>query len=311
MHAMHGEEHRGDRGDGFPGVAGADGLVHRDLLGRAMLKGPMNDIQATGPPPASRDRRGHRCDEMTLRATDRIRLAAARANARRAIRRASVAWRLAGPLACARICVCSLAGTCRDARDPSPLPGHPMTDTLLKKSENNLIWVDMEMTGLLPDTDRIIEVAVVITDPHLTIRVEGPVFAIHQSDATLDAMDAWNKGTHGRSGLIERVKASTVTEEQAQAELIEWMSQYVPKGKSPMCGNSICQDRRFMARTMPRLEEFFHYRNLDVSTLKELAKRWKPSVLDGLKKAGKHTALADIQESIDELVHYRANLLAL
>jgi oligoribonuclease len=188
-------------------------------------------------------------------------------------------------------------------------PGDPMTDTLLQKSENNLIWVDMEMTGLFPDTDRIIEVAVVITDPQLTVRVEGPVFAIHQSDATLDAMDAWNKGTHGRSGLIDRVKASTVTEEQAQAALIEWMSQYVPKGKSPMCGNSICQDRRFMARTMPKLEEFFHYRNLDVSTLKELAKRWKPSALEGLKKAGKHTALADIQESIDELVHYRATLL--
>ena len=184
-----------------------------------------------------------------------------------------------------------------------------MTEPLLKKSENNLIWVDMEMTGLMPDTDRIIEVAIVITDPQLTVRVEGPVFAIHQSDETMDGMDAWNKGTHGRSGLIDRVKASTVTEEQAEAELIEWMSQYVPKGKSPMCGNSICQDRRFMARTMPRLEEFFHYRNLDVSTLKELAKRWKPSALEGLKKAGKHTALADIQESIDELVHYRTTLL--
>ena len=184
-----------------------------------------------------------------------------------------------------------------------------MSDTLLKKSENNLIWVDMEMTGLLPDTDRIIEVAIVITDPQLTVRVEGPVFAIHQSDATLDAMDAWNKGTHGRSGLIDRVKASTVTEAQAEAELIEWMAQYVPKGKSPMCGNSICQDRRFMARTMPKLEEFFHYRNLDVSTLKELAKRWKPSALEGLKKAGNHTALADVQESIDELVHYRTTLL--
>ena len=186
-----------------------------------------------------------------------------------------------------------------------------MTDTLLSKSENNLIWVDMEMTGLLPDTDRIIEVAVVITDPQLTVRVEGPVFAIHQSDATLDGMDAWNKGTHGRSGLIDRVKASTVDEAEAEAALIEWMSQYVPKGKSPMCGNTICQDRRFMARTMPKLEEFFHYRNLDVSTLKELAKRWKPSALEGLKKAGKHTALADIQESIDELVHYRTTFLAL
>ena len=186
-----------------------------------------------------------------------------------------------------------------------------MSDTLLKKSENNLIWVDMEMTGLLPDTDRIIEVAVVITDPQLTIRVEGPVFAIHQSDATLDAMDAWNKGTHGKSGLIDRVKASTIDEAHAEAELIEWMAQYVPRGKSPMCGNTICQDRRFMARTMPKLEEFFHYRNLDVSTLKELAKRWKPSALEGLKKAQKHTALADINESIDELVHYRSTFLAL
>jgi oligoribonuclease len=207
----------------------------------------------------------------------------------------------------------------RRANRPSPArvhantspTGEPMTEPLLKKSDDNLIWVDMEMTGLMPDTDRIIEVAIVITDPGLTIRVEGPVFAIHQSDATLDAMDAWNKGTHGRSGLIERVKASTVDEAQAQAALIEWMSAYVPKGKSPMCGNTICQDRRFMARTMPKLEEFFHYRNLDVSTLKELAKRWKPAVLDGLKKAQKHTALADINESIDELVHYRATFLAL
>src|SRR5471030_1087763 len=179
-----------------------------------------------------------------------------------------------------------------------------------RPNEMNLVWVDMEMTGLEPDTDRIIEVAVVVTDMHLNVLAEGPVFAIHQSDETLDKMDAWNKGTHGRSGLIDRVKASTVTEAEAEAELIEWMAQYVPKGKSPMCGNTICQDRRFMARTMPRLEEFFHYRNLDVSTLKELAKRWKLSALEGLKKAGKHTALADIQESIDELVHYRTTLLA-
>jgi oligoribonuclease len=184
-----------------------------------------------------------------------------------------------------------------------------MTDTPLKKSDNNLIWVDMEMTGLLPDSDRIIEVAVVITDAQLTLRVEGPVFAIRQSDVTLDAMDAWNKGTHGRSGLIDRVKASTVTEEQAEAELIEWMSQYVPKGKSPMCGNSICQDRRFMARTMPKLEAFFHYRNLDVSTLKELARRWRPELLAGFRKAQAHTALADIHESIDELAYYRAQFL--
>jgi oligoribonuclease len=186
-----------------------------------------------------------------------------------------------------------------------------MTDSALQKSDSNLIWVDMEMTGLLPDTDRIIEVAVVVTDPQLAIRVEGPVFAIHQSDEVLDAMDAWNKGTHGRSGLTERVKASSVTEAMAEKDLIEWLSQFVPKGKSPMCGNSICQDRRFMARTMPALESFFHYRNLDVSTLKELARRWKPSALEGLVKAQKHTALADIHESIDELAHYRKTLLAL
>jgi oligoribonuclease len=186
-----------------------------------------------------------------------------------------------------------------------------MTDTTLQKSDNNLIWVDMEMTGLFPDTDRIIEVAVVITDPQLTIRVEGPVFAIHQSDATLDAMDSWNKNTHGRSGLVDRVKASTVTEQQAEAALIEWMSQYVPKGKSPMCGNSICQDRRFMARTMPKLEEFFHYRNLDVSTLKELAKRWRPEVYASFRKQQAHTALADVHESIEELAHYREHFLRL
>jgi len=185
-----------------------------------------------------------------------------------------------------------------------------MTDTALKKSDNNLIWVDMEMTGLRPDSDRIIEVAVVVTDPDLTVRVEGPVFAIHQTDALLDGMDAWNKGTHGRSGLIERVRASTVTEAMAEQVLVEWLANYVPQGKSPMCGNTICQDRRFMARTMPVLENFFHYRNLDVSTLKELARRWKPSALEGVKKAQKHTALADIHESIDELAYYRQHLLA-
>ena len=185
----------------------------------------------------------------------------------------------------------------------------PEAAATLASNEHNLIWIDLEMTGLDPQRDCILEIAVVATDAQLSTRVEGPVIAVHQSDAKLDAMDAWNKGTHGRRGLIDRVKASTVTEEQAEAALIEWMSQYVPKGKSPMCGNSICQDRRFMARTMPALEAFFHYRNLDVSTLKELAKRWKPSALEGLKKAGKHTALADIQESIDELVHYRATLL--
>jgi oligoribonuclease len=189
-------------------------------------------------------------------------------------------------------------------------PPAAATPPALAKSDQNLIWVDMEMTGLKPDSDRIIEVALVVTDPMLTIRVEGPVLAIHQSDDVLDGMDAWNKGTHGRSGLIERVKASTVEEAAAEAELISWLAAYVPKGKSPMCGNTICQDRRFMARYMPALEAFFHYRNLDVSTLKELARRWKPQALDGLVKMQKHTALADIHESIDELLHYKATFLA-
>lgn len=181
----------------------------------------------------------------------------------------------------------------------------------LASHEQNLIWIDLEMTGLYPDRDRIIEVAVVVTDANLTTRIEGPVFAIHQSDATLDAMDNWNKGTHGKSGLIDRVKASTVSEEQAAAEVIAFLKQYVPAGKSPMCGNSICQDRRFLANYMPSLEDFFHYRNLDVSTLKELARRWKPGIIDGFKKAQAHTALADIHESIDELVYYREHLLSL
>jgi oligoribonuclease len=185
-----------------------------------------------------------------------------------------------------------------------------MTDATLLPNDQNLVWIDLEMTGLLPDTDRIIEIAVIVTDAQLTQRVEGPVFAIHQSDATLDAMDAWNKGTHGKSGLVDRVKASAVDEAGAEAQVIEFLKRYVPRGKSPMCGNSICQDRRFLARTMPALEAFFHYRNLDVSTLKELARRWKPAALEGFKKAQAHTALADIHESIDELIHYRQQLLA-
>lgn len=178
-----------------------------------------------------------------------------------------------------------------------------------RPNEFNLVWVDMEMTGLDPDSDRIIEVAVVVTDPELNVIAEGPVFAIHQSDETLDKMDNWNKGTHGKSGLIDRVRASVVSEAQAEAELIAFLKQYVPANKSPMCGNSICQDRRFMARGMPKLEAFFHYRNLDVSTLKELCRRWKPEIAGGFKKHQKHTALADIVESIEELKYYREHFI--
>lgn len=189
--------------------------------------------------------------------------------------------------------------------EPSVGQGAPT----LARSEFNLIWLDMEMTGLQPDIDRIIEVAVVITDPQLTVAVEGPVLALHQSEAALDAMDDWNKNTHSRSGLIERVRASSLDEAQAVERLCEFMAQYVPPGKSPMCGNSICQDRRFAARWMPVFEAFFHYRNLDVSTLKELARRWYPEVARSFRKRAQHTALADIHESIDELKHYRQHML--
>lgn len=178
-----------------------------------------------------------------------------------------------------------------------------------KPNEMNLIWVDMEMTGLDPDNDKIIEIAVVVTDMQLNVLAEGPVFAIHQSDEVLNKMDAWNKGTHGRSGLIDRVKASTITEADAEKALISFLKAYVPAGKSPMCGNTICQDRRFMFRGMPKLEEFFHYRNLDVSTLKELCRRWKPALASGFKKHQKHTALADIIESIEELKYYREHFI--
>ncbi|KJK22065.1 oligoribonuclease [Burkholderiaceae bacterium 16] len=177
------------------------------------------------------------------------------------------------------------------------------------KSENNLIWLDMEMTGLMPDTDRIIEIAIVVTDSELNILAEGPVLVIHQEDAVLDGMDNWNKGTHGRSGLIDKVKASTLTEAQAEAELLAFLKRWVPAGKSPMCGNSICQDRRFMARYMPKLEAFFHYRNLDVSTLKELCKRWEPVIHKGFVKRQLHTALADILESVEELRYYRTHFI--
>lgn len=188
-------------------------------------------------------------------------------------------------------------------------PSHAPAGAPARPSELNLVWVDMEMTGLDPDNDRIIEVAVVVTDSELNVLAEGPVFAIHQADEVLDKMDAWNKGTHGRSGLIDRVKASTVSEADAESALIDFLKHFVPAGKSPMCGNTICQDRRFMARGMPKLEAFFHYRNLDVSTLKELCKRWKPEIATGFKKHQKHTALADIIESIEELRYYRTHFI--
>ena len=176
-------------------------------------------------------------------------------------------------------------------------------------NNENLIWLDMEMSGLLPDSDRILELAAVVTDANLNVLGESPVFVIHQSDAVLDAMDAWNKGAHGRSGLIDKVKASTMDESMATEQMIAFLKDYVPAGKSPMCGNSICQDRRFMARYMPQLESYFHYRNLDVSVFKELARRWKPEIYAGFKKASKHEALADIYESIEELKYYREHFI--
>ena len=181
----------------------------------------------------------------------------------------------------------------------------------MARDANNLVWLDMEMTGLNPDGDRILELAMVVTNSALELVAESPVWAIHQSDAVLAGMDEWNQKTHGRSGLIERVRASTVDEAAAQAEALEFLKRHVPHGASPMCGNSICQDRRFMARYMPELEVWFHYRNLDVSTLKELAKRWVPDVYRGFKKKSRHTALADIYESIDELKYYREHFLKL
>ena len=184
-----------------------------------------------------------------------------------------------------------------------------MSDAALTLDEQNLVWIDLEMTGLAPQTDRIIEIAVVVTDAKLGRRIEGPVLAIHQSDATLASMDAWNTATHGRSGLTDRVRASTIDEAEAERQVIDFLQRYVRKGVSPMCGNSICQDRRFLAATMPRLEAFFHYRNLDVSTLKELARRWRPELLAGFRKQQAHTALADIHESIDELAYYREHFL--
>lgn len=173
----------------------------------------------------------------------------------------------------------------------------------------NLLWIDMEMSGLSPDTDRVLEVAIVVTDAELNTVAEAPVLVVHQPDSVLDAMDNWNKGTHGKSGLIDRVKASTLDEAAVEAQMLAFIKQYVPERTSPMCGNSICQDRRFLARHMPRLEAFFHYRNLDVSTLKELAKRWRPGLAEGFKKSSKHEALADIYESIEEMKYYRTHFI--
>lgn len=176
---------------------------------------------------------------------------------------------------------------------------------------SNLVWLDMEMTGLIPEEDVIIELAMVVTDTHLNVLAESPVWAIHQSDAVLARMDEWNQKTHGRSGLIDRVKASTVNEIQVAEAALAFIQAWVPARSSPMCGNSICQDRRFMARHMPTLEAWFHYRNLDVSTLKELCKRWRPEIAKGVEKKGKHLALDDIYESIEEMKYYREHFLKL
>ncbi len=181
----------------------------------------------------------------------------------------------------------------------------------MAQNQNALIWLDMEMTGLNPDTDRIIELAMVVTDSQLNTVAESPAWVVHQTGATLDAMDDWNKNTHGRSGLIAKVQASTLDEAEVEAQSLAFIKLHVPARVSPMCGNSICQDRRFMARYMPQLEDYFHYRNLDVSTLKELCKRWKPELAKGVVKNGKHTALADIYESIEEMKFYREHFIKL
>ncbi len=179
----------------------------------------------------------------------------------------------------------------------------------LTKHDDNLIWLDCEMTGLDPEKERLLEIAIIVTSPDLSVRAQSPVMVIHQSDELLGKMDAWNKGTHGRSGLIDKVKASTLSEADAESQLLTFLRRYVSKGKSPMCGNTIGQDRRFLVKYMPKLEAYFHYRNLDVSTLKELARRWRPDLHDGFRKKQKHTALADVDESIEELVYYRTHFL--
>ena len=191
-------------------------------------------------------------------------------------------------------------------------PAHqPQTEPTLTKSDDNLVWIDCEMTGLDPEKERLLEIAVIVTGPHLTPRIEGPVCVIHQSDELLNKMDAWNQGTHGRSGLIDKVKSSTTTEQDAEEAILAFIKKYVSKNASPLCGNTISQDRRFLVKSMPKLEAYLHYRNLDVSTLKELSKRWKPDVFNSFKKQQKHTALADVHESIEELAHYREHFIRL
>jgi oligoribonuclease len=206
--------------------------------------------------------------------------------------------------------------------DNSTAPDHSATDSTdasattanavatIRPSDDHLIWVDMEMSGLDPESNRILEVAVVVTDGQLNVVAQGPVLVIHQTDEHMATMDAWNQGTHGRSGLTEKVKQSTLTEAQGEVQIVEFLKTVVPAGKSPMCGNTIHQDRRFMARYMPTLEAYFHYRNLDVSTIKELCRRWRPEVYKGFEKKGAHTALADILESIEELRYYRDHFLS-
>ncbi len=177
-------------------------------------------------------------------------------------------------------------------------------------TENRLVWIDLEMTGLDPDRDRIIEMATLVTDADLQLVAEGPVLAIHREESILELMDDWNRSTHGGSGLLERVRRSPISEREAELATLEFLREYLAAGTSPMCGNSICQDRRFLARWMPELEAFFHYRNLDVSTLKELARRWAPGVVEGFTKQSTHLALDDIRESVAELAHYRRQLFA-
>ena len=197
------------------------------------------------------------------------------------------------------------------AHSASSPANQPQAGTTLAKSDDNLVWIDCEMTGLDPEKERLLEIAVIVTGPNLTPRIEGPVCVIHQSDDLLNKMDAWNKGTHGKSGLIDKVKASTTSEHDAEEAILAFIKKYVSKNSSPLCGNTISQDRRFLVKFMPKLEAYLHYRNLDVSTLKELSKRWKPEVFNSFKKQQKHTALADVHESIEELAHYREHFIKL